>query len=127
MCDVGFDDDYQGAWSEREVTARKAHRCDSCDAAILAGERYLRHFSAYDGSVVSEKLCAACDKDRDLFGDAHDGYPIPSYFQEMLQECIAEEPESAAKWGPMLAALKARGAVPSPGSGDAAKGGVDGT
>ena len=95
--------------------ARKAHTCDSCHGVIAPGVRYLVNFALFEGHASSEKLCAPCDADRKVFSDAHGGnfIPSPSGFPELLQECVWEgnregDPESKAKWEPMLETLRAR-------------------
>lgn len=100
-------------WSEKERTARKAHSCSCCGSAIHPGQRYLDHFSVYDGSATLQKACLPCRDDRKEFADEHDGMICnPGYFMEMLGDCITdEEPESDAKWSPMLDRITSRRAM----------------
>ena len=45
----------------RDVTARKAHGCQTCnDTAIQPGERYTRDTYVYDGRMYDWVQCAAC-------------------------------------------------------------------
>lgn len=98
-------------WDEREVRARKSHVCSSCDGPIRAGELYVRHFSIFEGSLCSGKICDACAKDIAEFADAHgSGGCQPGYFEQLLIDCIAEgDEESDRVWSPMLERLRARG------------------
>ena len=96
-------------WVENERKARKHHKCDSCQGAILVGERYICHFNKFDGNITYAKMCLACRDDRKLFADAHDGTLMdPGHFSEMVQECIGEDKDSEAMWKPMLERIEAR-------------------
>lgn len=97
-------------WEENKVkAARKRHRCDACGGAVAVGESYYRHFSVYDDSATSEKICMPCYEAREVFADAHDGQSTnPSYFVELLNSCIGEDEESDTKWLPMLHAMMFR-------------------
>jgi hypothetical protein len=107
MCDIDFDP--CDVWRETRRKARKQHTCDCCGGTILPGTHYVSHFSLFEGDTTSEKICAACDADRDVFGKEHGTYPCPSYFPEVLTECIADGDEESEKvWKPMLAALRLR-------------------
>jgi len=103
-------------WVEQKRTARKGHRCSSCGALIVAGERYTAHFSKYDDELCTGKLCRSCADDRGDFADAHDGMlPQPGYFPTLLAECIADgDDESETRWRPMLTRLRSRSAPPPP-------------
>jgi hypothetical protein len=97
-------------WREEERKARKAHRCDSCGGQIAPGSRYLSHFSVFEGEPTTRAMCLPCLADRKEFGDAHGTLPIPSFFPQMLSDCIAEgDEESETKWQPMLERVQARG------------------
>ncbi len=90
-------------WRETNRTARKEHRCSCCQRGIYPGERYMVHFSVFEGSATSEKCCGQCESDRADFANAHDGtLCTPGFLVEMLSECISEEPESKETWQPML-------------------------
>jgi hypothetical protein len=101
-------------WEEIRVNkARKEHRCSCCRRIIAVGESYLAHFSIFEHEACHEKLCADCEQDRKAFAEAHDAILCtPGYLPEMLESCIADEPESKEKWEPMLAAIMTRGAAP---------------
>lgn len=109
MCDID-DGDRASVWCETWRKARKQHRCDGCGAAILPGERYIVHFSKYEGEVSSAKLCAACDLIRTQFAEAHGHVtPFPGTLRETLDNCIDDgDEESEQKWKPMLAEMDAR-------------------
>lgn len=48
---------------EKTVTARKAHRCATCNAtAIQPGQTYHRATYVYDGRVYDWVQCVECDK-----------------------------------------------------------------
>ncbi len=107
MCELGHFEPCT-IWDERTHKARKPHVCSCCKRAIAAGETYTAHFSVYEGEAAYERLCAECDKDRDEFGRAHAGYPMPSDFARSLSECISEgDEESERRWRPMLDRIRA--------------------
>lgn len=81
-------------WDENTVRARKIHRCDCCGGDILIGRRYTRHFSVFDRSPTSEKMCAACTKMSLAFSDEHGQRANPSAMRELLDECIGWGRES---------------------------------
>ncbi len=96
-------------WSEAEVTARKPHVCCCCSRTIAKGEKYVRHFSVFEGDCERQKVCGQCFQDRETFAAAHGGYKVqPSFLRSSLQECIGEDDESD-QWRPMLARIDARG------------------
>ena len=105
-----MDLDYCEVWDERPVVARKPHYCDGCGGLIAAKAEYVRHFSKFEGSITTGKLCAECKADRQKFADAHEGMLCaPPAFRSMLNDCIAEgDQESEEMWKPMLAAMDAR-------------------
>lgn len=49
-----------GFSSETTHTARKAHRCDACNAAIDAGSRYVRWAGTTDGDFSDAKFHPDC-------------------------------------------------------------------
>lgn len=110
MCEIGDFDDVCSVWSEREVCARKMARCWCCGGGIAVGDRYVVHFSVSDGMPSYEKLCLPCRDDRGAFGrEHHIGDCSPSYFQQLLVNCIGEgDAESDARWKPVLAAMTER-------------------
>lgn len=106
MCEVElepadvFVDTYQ--------VARKEHRCSCCSGPIVVGERYLKHFQVFEGTPLTEKACAACAADRETFTkDPNHGSSCPSYFREMLNDCV-DHTDANDRWRPMLDALTAR-------------------
>lgn len=108
MCDIDLEP--CDVWREEMRKARKPHRCSCCGGAVVIGDRYISHFSKFDGSITSENLCLSCDRDRDMFAAAHEHMsPTPSHFPQMLADCIHEgDPESMTKWAPMLARIQER-------------------
>ena len=47
-------------WTERTVTARKPHRCESCRETIAVGEKYVQVAQKYDGCFCAYHLCVVC-------------------------------------------------------------------
>lgn len=92
-------------WSETTRRARKAHRCSCCRQAIQSGQTYLVHFSVFEGEITAEKMCGRCEAFRAEFAAAHGDelIPTPSYFPQMLADCIADG--ERARWEPMLTAI----------------------
>lgn len=108
MCAIDLDP--CDVWQETPRKARKEHVCTSCDGKIQTGERYLVHFSIFDGSICHGKLCSACEAARAEFTDEHDGMlPQPDYFPQLLSDCVADGDEGSKKWAKMLVALHTRG------------------
>jgi hypothetical protein len=98
-------------WNEKHRTARKEHSCSCCDRTIRIGEVYLVHFDVFEGQTTSEKCCAECESDRDIFANEHEGTLCsPGWLQNMIRDCIGEDPESKDVWLPMLERIKNRGA-----------------
>lgn len=114
MCEI-WEGDYETAqvWRETARRARKAHRCACCRAQIQPGSEYIRHVSISGGRVSDESLCSACNIDRSVFAEMHDGFTsLPSYFRELLDGCISDgDEESDRVWRPMLERIRARGAA----------------
>ena len=107
MCVIECED-YCDVFTETTVKARKRHKCDCCKGPIEPGQTYLKHFSVFDGQVTSEKMCCQCEVDRKSFCDAHGNilWP-PGSVVEMVRECVGQDEESEAEWGPLLARLSA--------------------
>jgi len=96
-------------WTETEHTARTPKKCDGCGGSMAAGDRYVKHFSKYDGLIASEYLCMPCKADRAEFADAHGITPTPDGFWQILADCVSEdEDEENNPWKPMLDRLRAR-------------------
>jgi hypothetical protein len=99
------------AHSERRVRARKTYECESCYGLIAPGVEYIRHFSiSADGDISVEKMCVPCDTAMTEFAN-HDGHmsTSPSYFPELVRECIDYYDEESRAWIPMYEAIVARG------------------
>lgn len=94
MCEIQYDG-WCDVWDEKDRTARKEHWCSCCNGLIWPGEKYVAHFSVYDGNANYEKCCSKCDIWRELFGSVpeHNGTPAPSDFWSKLQDCIGEGDE----------------------------------
>lgn len=111
MCDMDSGETCE-VWSETWITARKNHRCDSCDKRIRPREKYVRHFSIFEGYISTAKCCAKCKTDRDAFGKVEGHYiPHPSSFVEALDECISDYESTAEekrKWRAVLRNVERR-------------------
>ena len=106
MCDINLDP--CDVWRESHRKARKEHVCSCCRRAIRPGETYLVHFSVFEGDARTQKCCAECDRDRDVFAEAHGGtLSEPSYFGVLLGECIGEGDDNDERWRPMLSRIRA--------------------
>ncbi len=94
-------------WKENDRKARKRHKCNCCCRQIMPGEMYLVHFSVFEGSACSEKMCQECEKDRDAFCQAHGGMLWqPGDLANRIVECISEGDEDSKQWQPMLDRIK---------------------
>lgn len=89
MC--GLDLEYCEVFDETKRKARKDHKCDCCGGSIVRGSTYLKHFSVFDGDITSEKICAACFEDREMFAKEHNHMkPTPGYTRELIREYLYE-------------------------------------
>jgi len=108
MCEVDYDDgESWSMWEERQVKARKAHRCDCCDGTIAAGELYRRHFSVSDGSICCERACAACVVAIDRYIEVHRWRTNPGGMPDLIEHCVEEERDEATHRGDQGAAMVA--------------------
>lgn len=108
MCEVYADDfDSWAAWSNTPRKARKAHRCDSCGAAISPGEAYNAHSHVGDGTAESEKQCFGCWWVDTAFSGEHGFSMAPSYLLSRLRECLHNAPRDA-EWRTELASVLRR-------------------
>jgi hypothetical protein len=112
MCEIDtYDVDEAAVWREAWVKARKERWCGACGARILVGDRYLKHFSVYDGSPHRAAVCLPCGEAHEAFGDEHNVHLAPPDSVDYeLKECIqnSDEDDDAARWQAMLDALRAR-------------------
>jgi hypothetical protein len=127
MCELDIDVAVK-VWHEKQVKARKEHRCSCCKAAIPAGQKYLKHFSvSEDGHVSHAKLCLACFAEREAFSKAHGGIlSHPGNLIADLEECIEEDEwgrrrygqegvePPPSEWQPALDRIRARSPKNSP-------------
>lgn len=112
MCDLDLDT--CTVWRETTRKARKPHTCHCCGGPIQPGDKYLSHFSVYDGYVTDEKQCPACTIMVEEFAKVHGQHTSPSSMPELLVECAQNEDdaEMVAKWKKELAAIRARRGLP---------------
>ncbi len=109
MCEIDLDGYRCELWNETERRARKQHKCDSCYRAIQPGERYVSHFSKFEGEVTTEKICADCNEDRKEFSSAHgEIYFSPGSWLEVVYDCMSEDEEDRERWQPMIDRVKVR-------------------
>jgi hypothetical protein len=108
MCEIYDDGNRADVWTERTRRAAKPHRCESCGAVILPGERYRYGSGVHDHRGFSERGCTACAETHDAFGKAHHFCPAFEGLDDALVECIAEGDEESLAWKPHLEAILAR-------------------
>jgi hypothetical protein len=115
MCELDFDG-YCEVWDESIIKkARKQHRCDSCGGTIEKGSSYIKHFSIFEGSVTSDKMCNDCDDDRTAFSKEHGNMlPAPSGFKDVLYDCIGAGHgwKELLRWKRMLKRMDNRKTTP---------------
>ncbi len=105
MCSIELD--AAEVFDETERTARTPKACDCCHGPIVPGQRYVKHFSKFEGDITSEYICKPCEKDRREFADAHGGSITgPSYFRDLLSECVDDTEDD--RWSEMLRGIEAR-------------------
>lgn len=100
-------------WSEVERKARTPKRCTVCDGLVKPSERYVKHFSVFEGDPTFAVMCRDCKGDRQVFAEAHEGMrPTPADFLRLLDECIDEDSEDDSDgWKAMLVRIEARGTL----------------
>lgn len=76
-------------YDEREVTARKHHRCEYCHGEIKQGERYKVEKGKFYGDFFSRACCSSCLPHASAFWESVDNEcgHIQSDFCEFLAEC----------------------------------------
>ena len=78
--------------SEKEVKARKEHKCAECREVIPAMAHYWREVYVYDGDLTDHKTCSVCKSIRDVFfcdGWAYGG--IREGLEEHLRDTGVED------------------------------------
>lgn len=111
MCFISIDDcEPFDVLIEKQIKARKSHKCSSCGGVIFCGEKYTKHFSKFEGEIESSKCCAYCEGVRVEFGEHHEGIkPTPANVRDMLIDCISEADENEkGKWKDLLAQVELR-------------------
>lgn len=66
-CINACDDDFAEMISEKQVKARKTHRCVECRKAINLGDEYYSETVFYDGKKETIRTCLDCKSARDAF------------------------------------------------------------
>jgi hypothetical protein len=90
MCSIDDDGEYSQVWEETERRARKTYHCIICGTHIMPGDRYVYHFSVYDGNTTQRRFCLLCKHERDAFTAAHGVAHDPWQFSQDLRDCIGE-------------------------------------
>lgn len=89
MCRVDWDS-APDFYTEKMVTARKAHTCSECRRTIHRGERYERVAGKWHGLMSSYTTCVHCIAARDWLHIACGGW----IFTEVLDELVEHWHES---------------------------------
>jgi len=85
-CDCSIDgDDDCTMFVQREVVARKPHRCCECWATIKAGERHEVSVGKWDGRFDHFRTCLPCSRIRQDYCGA--GYQFEA-LQDQLYDCL---------------------------------------
>ncbi len=109
MCEIYSDGDTCDVWEERQVRARKRHRCHECGGHIEAGTNYRRIDSLYEGTWAHHRVCEPCWEVWERFSREHGSLIVLNTLEEMLVECVDYNEGSAEQWGRDLEALRERG------------------
>lgn len=108
MCEIDLDYTFE-FFREKQQKGRKPHRCNCCGRIIQAGEKYLYHFSVFEGEATMEKMCAECEADRAEFSYEHNGIIFaPSSFLGFLHDCVSKDPDDGPRWKPVIKAIQDR-------------------
>lgn len=75
--------------NKKTPKARKEYKCDLCGGPIAIGERYVRHYGKYDGSIFDDKYHSSCDKVIDAYCQANDAYEYDNWnIQDWIADCL---------------------------------------
>lgn len=77
--------------NERDVTARKEHRCDECGRAIQSGERYRKEAMLNEGDFVVYKTCEHCLQVRRWLGVVCRGWVYGAVEEDLLDHVTGDE------------------------------------
>ena len=91
MCDLPT------LYSERDVRARKQHRCCECRISIKAGETYSRVEGLWDGQFSTYKTCTPCAEFRNWLAQMMPRYECGPTFGDLYQYATDEWRESRGK------------------------------
>lgn len=86
-----YDYDHPTCYTEREVTARRPHRCTECCREIAVGERYLRTFGVWDKHADVFKTCDGCQLALAWLRDACGGWMHGDMLEEIRTHFDGEE------------------------------------
>lgn len=82
---------------DKQITARKIHKCCECNQDIIPGERYRRVVSVADYGLESAAFCTVCERlGSDLFSagiegeDPYSGSPCYPYLPDVDLEEVPE-------------------------------------
>lgn len=90
MCECDFE--MPDVFHQKNVKAKKFHRCDECRGWIEPGESYLNSFGIWDGSARTYKTCSDCREFADWAEEQH-GDDICYAFGNMVTDigdCLHE-------------------------------------
>lgn len=104
MCDMPT------LYSERNVRARKQHRCCECRISIKPGDTYHRAEGLWDGSFQTFKTCTTCAEFRDWLARLMPSDDCGVTFGDLYQCATDEWRDSRGKLsiGRKLVALRRR-------------------
>lgn len=110
MCSYGGGEDGPALQSFTTRKARKTYVCDACAGLIRPGEKYITQVViGYRGErPQTHRCCIPCDTITYAFMQEHESGPFASDLRGALEDCLAEEPETAPTWRPMLDAMDSR-------------------
>jgi len=87
-------DEYAELYREREVKARKEHKCAECYRRISIGETYQYIFGVFQGDAFTYKICSGCQALRTKIHDIemshgcreHEAWPPLGELRDYLKE-----------------------------------------
>ena len=85
-------DEYAELYREKEVKAKKEHKCSECYKTIVRGQNYQYVFGVYQGDAFTFKICLPCQALRQKIHDTeishgcreHEAWPPLGELRENL-------------------------------------------
>ena len=87
-----MDSETPSVFENKQVKARKKHKCCECYSIIAPGDDYYRAKGCWDGEWLTYKTCAACDQLRHDLNDQYYGMPPFEGLREWVVEAGLEMP-----------------------------------